>query len=392
MPNHLKLSSTEARKCILQTQHLGSRRDFGQGAQASLKAIEHLGYVQIDTLSVVARAHLHTLWNRVAGFNQSHIDELLKERKIFEHWAHALAILPIRDYRFALPMMNRIASGAVHWYPKNSKHTKRILRRIRDEGPLAAKDFADRPSSKEMWARSPSKLALEQLFMEGELMISERRNFHKVYDLRERVLPDYVDTRTPSEEEYCRHLISSYLRSQGMAKVKETIYLRKGIAAAARVVARQMLEEGLLQTVEVAGQEYYCLSDALQNLDKKAASRGLRILNPFDNMVIQRQRLKELFRFDYQIECYVPKGKRNYGYFCLPILQGNRLVARMDAKASRKDGVFHILRLHLEESVKSPQKFYQSLEPELNRFMQFNNCETLQVHQITGNQQIPDWQ
>ena len=219
----ISLSLPAARRLILQSQRLYSRRSFGGGVEATLHAIEHLGYVQIDTLSVVARAHLHTLWNRVAGFNQAHIDQLQEKREIFEYWSHALSILPMKDYRYALPRMNRIANGETHWYPKDSKQTKYVMRRIRAEGPLSAKDFNDKKSSKEMWALAPSKIALEQLFMEGKLMIARRQNFHKVYELRERVLPDNIDTRVPGDAEYCRYLISSFLRSHGLGQVKEAI-------------------------------------------------------------------------------------------------------------------------------------------------------------------------
>ena len=387
----ISLSLPETRKLALQSQRLYSRHSFGGGVEGTLNAIQHLGYVQIDTLSVVARAHLHTLWNRVAGFSQAHIDQLQENRKIFEYWAHALAILPMTDYRYALPRMNRIASGETHWYPKDSKQTNYVLRRIRAEGPLSAKDFNDKKSSKEMWALAPSKIALEQLFMEGKLMIARRRNFHKVYELRERVLPDDVDTRIPGDAEYCRHLISSYLRSHGLGQVKETIYLRKGMGPLVRQVAKDMVEENLLATVQVDGREYLCFPSALEWLETKTPRARLRILSPFDNAIIQRRRMNELFAFDYQIECYVPKAKRRFGYYCLPILQSNKLVARMDAKASRKDKVFHILHLHLEKSVRSADRFFDALWPELQKFVVFNDCETIRLHRITGCDASPQW-
>ena len=242
-----------------------------------------------------------------------------------------------------------------------------------------------------MWALAPSKIALEQLFMEGKLMIAQRKNFHKVYELRERVLPDDVDTREPGDAEYCRYLISSYLRSHGLGQVKETIYLRKGMGPLARQVAKDMVEENLLVTVQVDGREYLCFPSALEWLETKTPRARLRILSPFDNAIIQRRRINELFAFDYQIECYVPKAKRKFGYYSLPILQGNKLVARMDAKASRKDKVFHILHLHLEKSVRSADRFFGALWPELQKFLVFNGCETIRLHKITGCDASPQW-
>ncbi|PCJ28658.1 MAG: hypothetical protein COA96_00295 [SAR86 cluster bacterium] len=387
----ISLSRSDARKLILNSQRLHSRRCFGKGVDASLQAIEHLGYVQIDTLSVVARAHLHTLWNRVESFVPEHIDLLQQERRVFEHWSHALAILPMKDYRYSLPMMNRIASGETHWYPKNSKETRKVLKRITEEGPLQAKDFDDKSHSKGMWARAPSKLALEQLFMEGKLMISGRVNFHKVYDLRERVLPADVDTREPTEEELCRHLITGFLRAHGVAKLKEMSYLRKGLSPTMLKIAKEMEEDGLIVNVEIAGDDYFCQGNVDEQLRDIRPNNKLRILSPFDNAVIQRKRVKQIFDFDYQIECYVPKTKRKYGYFCLPILRNNKLLGRLDAKASRKEKVFHILQLHIEKPIRNLDGFYAALLSEIKRFAAFDNCNKIQLHNITGTKIRPKW-
>ena len=377
------VSLSDARRLVLARQGLASRGTFGSGLGAAQKAIEHLGYVQIDTLSVVARAHIHTLWNRVSAFSANDIDLLQEQGAVFEHWAHALAILPIRDYRYSLPMMQRIASGDTHWYPKDANQVAKVLKRIREEGPLSAKDFKDKKSSDAMWARSPSKIALEQLFMEGELMVPRRHNFHKVYDLRERVLPSDIDVSTPTIEELCGHLIGSYLRAQGLAQITELVYLRKGLKKQMSQTVADFVEEGVLLELEVNGQIYYATPQTLNVIDQGLPSPKLRILSPFDNAVIQRKRLASLFDFDYQIECYVPKAKRKYGYFCLPILRGNRFVARLDAKADRKSGVFHVMNLYLERSVRNSEAFLSALRAELKRFAKFDSCNSVEIHAIT---------
>lgn len=385
----LPLSLNDARKIVINSQRLKSRRSFDKGVDATLRAIEHLGYVQIDTLSVVPRAHLHTLWNRVESFALSHIEHLQNNRQVFEHWSHALSILPMKDYRFSLPMMNRIASGETHWHPKNAKETKKVLQRIRAEGPLLAKDFDDKKKSKQMWARSPSKIALEQLFMEGELMIPQRINFHKVYDLRERVLPGEVDTRLPTDEDLCRHLINGFLRAHGIAQANEIAYLRKGLGPGLRKVAREMEEEKNLLAVDIAGQKYYSTDAALEQLEQNQTRPKLRILSPFDNAIIQRKRLAQLFDYDYQLECYVPKAKRKYGYFCLPILQNNKLIGRIDAKASRGDRVFHVLHLHVEKPLGNSDSFFAALGKELTRFSSFDACDKVKWHKISGTEGRP---
>ena len=376
------VSPSDARRLVFARQGLASRRTFGSGLGATQKAIEHLGYVQIDTLSVVARAHIHTLWNRVSAFKATDIDLLQEQGAVFEHWAHALAILPMRDYRYSLPMMQRIASGDTHWYPKDHNQATKVLKRIREEGPLSAKDFKDKKAGDAMWARSPSKMALEQLFMEGELMVPRRNNFHEVYDLRERVLPSDIDVSTPTIEELCGHLIGSYLRAQGLAQIAELTYLRKGLGKKMSQTVADFVEEGMLQELEINGQIYYATPKSLEVIDHRTASPKLRILSPFDNSVIQRKRLASLFEFDYQIECYVPKAKRKYGYFCLPILRGNRFVARLDAKADRKTGVFHVMSLYLEKNVKNKDVFLTALIAELQRFAKFDSCTTVEIHAI----------
>jgi uncharacterized protein YcaQ len=376
------ISPSDARRLVLARQGLASRGTFGSGLGATQKAIEHLGYVQIDTLSVVARAHIHTLWNRVSAFKGNDIDLLQEQGAVFEHWAHALAILPMRDYRYSLPMMERIAAGDTHLYPKDPKQVTKVLKRIREEGALSAKDFKDKKTSDAMWARSPSKIALEQLFMEGELMVPRRRNFHKVYDLRERVLPSDIDVSTPTIEELCGHLIESYLRAQGLAQIAELTYLRKGLGKQMSQTVANFVEEGMLQKLEVNGQIYYATPKSLDVINQGLPSPKLRILSPFDNAVIQRKRLVSLFEFDYQIECYVPKAKRKYGYFCLPILRGNRFVARLDAKADRKTGVFHVMNLYLERSVKNREALSTALSAELQRFAKFNSCTAVEIHAI----------
>lgn len=386
-----KLSGEIARKLLLDSQRLHSRAHFGKGLQATLKTIEHLGYVQLDTLSVVHRAHLHTLWNRADGFKADHIDKLQRRSDIFEHWAHALAILPMKDFRFSLPLMNRIAGGEKHWHPKNKKVERYVLDRVRAEGPLAAKDFDDKPASKEMWVRAPSKIALEQLFMEGKLMIPYRSNFHKVYDLTERVLPDSVDTQTPSEEEFCRHLIHNYLRANGFGQTKEIAYLRKGLGPAIRNSANAMLEEGVLWEIQIGEESYFTTPAALERASKSFSRSSFRILSPFDNAVIQRKRINALFDFDYQIECYVKKENRKFGYFCLPLLHKNKLVGRLDAKADRKSRCLHLLHLQIEKGRGNSTSILQAMENELKQFMKFNGCTTIRIHRCTGITGKPDW-
>jgi uncharacterized protein YcaQ len=192
-----------------------------------------------------------------------------------------------------------------------------VLQRIQQEGPLQAKEFENEGTKKGTgwWDWKPHKVALEQLFIEGQLMVVGRRGFHKVYDLTERVLPKGIDTTAPSANEFERHLIKSYLRANGFAGAQQVCYLRRGLKSHVMQTCQQMLENSELQQVTLSEHVYYILPNTTDLLKKSGNRNHLHILSPFDNVVIQRKRLSEIFGFDYQIECYVPPAKRQYGYF-----------------------------------------------------------------------------
>jgi uncharacterized protein YcaQ len=333
--------AAKLRRIALNQQGLLKTEFFGRGKRATLRAIEQLGYVQIDTISVVERAHHHVLWSRVPNYRPKFLDQLVKQRLVFEYWFHAAAWLPMKDYRFALPRMAKM-NGERNWFElSDRKLTDSILQRIQIEGPLRARDFADtREVNKGWWDWKPAKQALEQLFMRGELMVSGRQGFQKVYDLPERVLPDWVDSSMPSMEDYANHLIDTTLRAHGFASLVSMTYLRKGklLRDAVKQQLQQRLETNLLTTVDLGNNNTVYIDPELLETRAPRSSAQVRILSPFDNAVIQRQRGREIFAFDYQIECYVPAPLRQFGYFCLPVLYRDRLVGRIDCKAHRKDG------------------------------------------------------
>jgi len=229
----IELSPESAKRLVIARQGLNRRHAFGRGESALLACIERLGYVQIDTISVINRAHLHTLWTRIPSFRNSQLDSLQRDRQIFEYWSHAAAYLPFRDFRYCLPRMNAIAAGQSHGRKADEKTVKLVMDRIRSEGAMKARDFEKDSSGSiqpHFWGgRKPAKIALEQLFMEGRLMISRRDGFQKVFDLPERVLPSGIEMSTPTTEEYCRYLSDAAIRSQGFVSEAEIGYLRRGI-------------------------------------------------------------------------------------------------------------------------------------------------------------------
>ncbi|MGB1310187.1 MAG: winged helix-turn-helix domain-containing protein [Leucothrix sp.] len=378
----ISLSKAHVRKLVLHSQRLPHSSAKGSALSATLAAIEHLSYIQIDTISVIQRAHHHTLWNRNPRYQLSHLDELLTQRQIFEYWSHAAAYLPMRDYRFSLFRKQAMASGEQnHWYPRNDTMMRYVLDRITAEGPLMAKDFDYQGKKIADWGSKPAKQALEYLFMQGDLMVPKRQNFHKVYDLTERVLPSNIDDKPPTPVEYARFLIQRFLLANGVGQLNEFVYLLKQIKPTVLTVLEEMLDHEALIQIEVksgrTNTHYVALPEALSLLDRPLAKRKLKILSPFDNLLIQRKRMTDLFDFDYQIECYVPQQKRQYGYFVLPLLWLGRFVGRMDCKADRKTGVLHIHNISIEPWLKDKDGFLNSFMKTLEGFMDFNNCQML---------------
>ena len=387
------LSIQQAQKLVLHSQRALTPNQSGRAIDATLSAIDHLGYIQIDTISVVQRAHHHTLWNRNPRYQASQLDQLLARKHVFEYWSHAAAYLPFRDYRFSLPRKHAFKSGEQsHWYDRDEKMIQWVLDRITAEGPLMARDFEQAVQTIGGWKAKPAKRALEYLFMQGDLMVPRRDNFHKVYDLTERVLPEGTDTRLPSPEEYVRFLITSYLRSNGLGQAAEIAYLLKGIKAHIASTLKDMEAAGQLRQLRVSDTLYYALPDSLNLLSKPLSKSKLKILSPFDNLVIQRKRMKALFDFDYQIECYVPEPKRQYGYFSLPILWDGKLVARMDCKAERKTSLLHIHHLALEATALKNDAFLPALRKELECFLKFNHCNQLRLHRTSPASIKPELQ
>lgn len=372
----LSISPQQARQIVLTSQGLNQLNQQLDPLASTHASIENLGYIQIDTISVIERAHHHTLWTRNPAYQTQYIDQLLAQKQIFEYWSHAAAYLPMRDYRFSLWRKQALAKGQlVHWYEPNPKLMQEVLTRIRAEGPLMAKNFEGTTKTPD-WHSKPSKQALEYLFMQGDLMIPYRQNFHKVYDLTERVLPPTVDTHPPSESEYINYLILHYLRAQGLAQATDFGHLIKGVKPQIKNALNHLEDAGQLIKLKIQDQTWLSTYDNLKHLNQPIQNT-LKILSPFDNLVIQRERLRKLFNFDYQIECYVPEAKRKYGYFVLPILWKGELVARMDCKAERKEHQLLIKQIWLEDKLSDQDEFWEALNLELKSFAQFNRCESI---------------
>ena len=380
------MKQQQLRLITLERQGLINAESFGTGKDAVLLALEQLGYLQIDTLSVVERAHHHTLWTRIPDYKTEYLDNLVKEQKVFEHWFHAASYLPMNDFRFALPKMLEIKQNGSQYYNADKKIMNFVMDTIRNEGPKRAIDFeSEAKKTGSWWNWKPAKLALERLFIQGDLMICERNGMQKKYDLTERVLPASIDTSAPSPLEFAEYLVKTYLRAYGFTTVKQITHLKTGTVLRKNVeeVLHSVLKENTVQRLE--SKEFPTVFIQSNLLDKPIQDNDLsvRLLSPFDNSIIHRDRVTQFFGFDYRLECYLPKEKRKYGYFCLPVLFGDVFIGRADCKAHRKEKLFEIIHLHIEKEGGNIELWETSFIKALKNFAAFNGCSSIVLKQVT---------
>ncbi|MGB2519267.1 winged helix-turn-helix domain-containing protein [Shewanella algae] len=352
------------------------RQGLLQQANSAAAVIRQLGYVQIDSINVVERAHHHVLHSRLPGYHPEQLQQAIAAKEVFEYWAHAAAYLPMSDYRYSLQRKRQLSQGGKHWFEPDEPLMREVLARVRAEGPLKASDF-EHPSDQRgsWWDWKPAKKALEQLFMRGELMVVRRERFQKVYDLAERVLPPGIDTRVPDDDEFGRYLVSRFLNANGFGSEAQFAYLRKGMRPVIKRVLDQGLEAGELQRFKVDGQQYFCPAELSA---APIIPERVWLLNPFDNLVIQRNRLKQWFGFDYQLEVYLPQEKRIYGYYSLAILWRQQFIGRVDVKADRPRQCLLLQNLVLEpEYANRPldDVLLAELARAIANYARFNACE-----------------
>lgn len=390
MKQHI-LTGSQARKIILHAAGLAKPGQFGKGIEAVYKLIDHLGFVQIDTNYVVERAHHHTIASRVPDYKPEWIDELQADGNIFEFFTYGTGYIPMHEFRFSLPVKEGFLSRRKPLTPPEISLMRKVLDRIGREGPLMVKDFEnDRPvASSGWWDWRPAKLALERLFLDGSLMCTREKNFHKVYDLPINLLPGDVDTTPPTPEEFARHVIRRSLQSLGIAYAKDIAW-RANYAKGNLVKPEleKMVEEGEICRVSIEGLNTAPLYMLPGYKNKKIKlSDDAFVLSPFDILNVLRHRLKDFFDFDYQIECFVPQAKRKYGYFSLPVLAGDTFVARMDSKADRKHRQLTIHNLHFEP-LPLTEPMISKIADAIRTFAEFNQCREVIIKKSNNKQLV----
>ncbi|MEO6286925.1 MAG: crosslink repair DNA glycosylase YcaQ family protein [Dyadobacter sp.] len=374
----ITLTIPQARKIILHAAGLARKAQFGTGIEAVYRVIDHLGFVQLDTNYVVERAHHHVMAARIPDYETEWLGELCSDGSVFEYFTSDAGYLPMHDFRFSLPVKRAFNSQRAPLTQPEINLMKEVLDRAEREEKLTVSDFEnDRlEASSGWWDWRPAKVALERLYLDGKLMISRTRNFQKVYVLPVDLVPQETDLTMPTDEEYARFVIRRTLGALGIAYAKEMAWRARYVKGnLVKKELEKMARAGEVKTVTVEGLKgpLYMLPDQEMHAE---ISNDVFILSPFDILNVFRHRLKDFFHFDYQIECFVPAPKRQYGYFSLPILAGDTFIARMDAKADRKQKVLIVHNIHFEPvdlDAITIEKLIQSLKA----FVRFNQCRDI---------------
>ncbi len=383
----IKISLSTARRLALYAQGLDGHWDLPPNKEGAAQTIERLGYVQIDTIYVIARAHHHTLWTRHPTYQPDMLHALLSEdRRVFEWWTHAMSYIPMRDYRYYRPRMGIKAVGARRrkLLEENPGILDHVRQRIREEGPLGSADFKKpKDFNGGWWNWKPAKHALEALFNMGELMVTKRHNFQRIFDLTERVLPSDVDTTPPSQEDMQQYRLHLKLDKLGIVRERD-------VSGGRHRINMDRLEESVergeiirLEIEQLEDAPCYAPTHTLNAVTQSQShSPQLHILSPFDNFTIRRRWMEAFFNFDYRLECYTPAAKRQYGYFVLPILWGDRFIGRMDSKADRKPKTFIVRALYFEPDFDAYEAALPALANKLRAFANFNGCENFEIENI----------
>lgn len=370
------LSAAQARRVWLSAQKLDRRAPFGAGPEAARAAVAHLGYVQIDTIHVVERCHHHILFSRIPDYRRDDLRQAQSlDRSVFEYWTHALAYVPTADYRFFRRAMQRDWRKRAWMGPATEAELRAMAARIERHGPLTIRDIDDDAlvEKDHAWAsRKPSKRVLQLGFHRGLFTISARSGMLKTYELTSRHFGWEAPPPAATQVEIAAYKLDRALRAQGVVSLDSICHLDAPTKEAVRRRIEAKARRGHLVPVALEGagrQEHWAAPQALEAAAGEAEPL-IRILSPFDPLIIQRKRLKLFFGYEHRFEAYVPKEKRVMGYFALPVLAGDRIVAAIDLKTDRAAGRLLIQQWTWTQG-EAPAALKAAIDEELHRFERF---------------------
>lgn len=392
MRARVSVSLAEARRIALAAQAFAPAAGALRNTSAYARLVRTLGAVQIDSVNVLVRSHYLPAFSRRGPYARSLLERSAydpKQRKLFEYWGHEASLLPIERQPLFRWRMEHAKRGEGVWgrlkrfAAAHASAVEAVLAQVRDRGALGAGDLVNGGRSKgSWWGWSEGKEILEWLFWTGVVTTATRRNFERVYDLSERVLPSEVASApTPAKEDAQRTLLDIAARALGVATARDLRDYFRLPAADAAARLSELVESGVLAPVKVEGWK------GLAYLHRDASCpRSVEIdalLSPFDSLIWERQRTERLFDFHYRLEIYTPAAKRRHGYYVLPFLMGDRLVARVDLKADREGGVLQVRGGSVEEG-ESATKVAPRLQRQLEALAEWLGLESVRVMSRRG--------
>jgi uncharacterized protein YcaQ len=371
------LTKDQARRIWLRAQRLDAPAPFGEGSEATRAAVQHLGYLQIDTINVIERCHHHILWTRIPHYRRDHLHRAQTiDKSVFEYWTHALSYVPTEDMRFFLPDMKRHQRSPKSWFDSVTKEDlRKVLTLVRNGGALSIRDIEDDVlvEREHAWAsRKPSRRALQLAFFNGLLTVSERSGMLKTYELPDRHFGWARRPKPASQRQIFDYLLDRALRSQGVVSLDSICHRDASRKPAVRDLIERRMRRGQLAAVAIEGggkTEHWVEPRRLDAIPI-AAGDAIHILSPFDPLVIQRKRLNLFFDYDHRFEAYVPKEKRVFGYFALPVLIGHEIVAAIDLKTDREKRAL-LVQHWTWTGAGSPASHKAPIEEALHRFERF---------------------
>jgi hypothetical protein len=375
------LTKAAARRIWLRAQRLDARAPFGEGPLAVAAAVGHLGYVQIDTINVIERCHHHILWNRIPEYRRADLRQAQSaDKSVFEYWTHALSYVASKDLRFFIPAMKRHRREGHRWLSSvKPADLRKVMRLIRRDGALTIRDIDDDVlvDKEHLWAsRKPSKRALQLAFYQGLLTISERNGMLKTYELMTRHFGWDRPPKPATARETIAYLLDRSLRAQGVVSLDSICHLDAPSKAQVRrlIEARVRRHELIPIALEGAGKQEHWAEPATLEGSGDAALGLVHILSPFDPLIIQRKRTHLIFDYEHRFEAYVPKEKRRFGYFALPVLAGVDIVAALDLKTDRKNKKLLVQKwswVGAGAKRSARKELKRCIEEELHRFERF---------------------
>lgn len=370
------INKSTAKNIWIHSQKLDQIKPFGLGVNAVTKAVSHLGYVQIDTINVIERCHHHILYNRIPNYHPQFLYQAQTiEKSVFEYWTHALSYVPTADFKYFVNSMNNVNTLEGAWFSTVTENDyKKVKTLLKKQGAISIRDIKDDVlvEKTHAWGSSkPSKKALQLGFYKGDFAIAERDGMLKKYDLTERHFGWNSKPKAVKPIEYTNYILERALRSQGIVSVDSICHLSRSqkmpVAALIekKVKSQELVEVKLEQTQKI---NFFCKPETL---DKKyKISEQTHILSPFDPLIIQRKRLKIFFDYEHFFEAYLPKEKRKFGYFTLPVLHKNNIIALLDLKTDRTQKKILIQNWVWLKKYKSISN-KKVIENELDRFEKF---------------------